>query len=204
MKRIVAILLAALMLLTMAACGTKEENGKGDETLGTTEATVGGTTETTVGTTTETTVGSVLLADFKANATGTAQQIADHLLTNGVIQFMGASMPVEEGLLTGFGETEITGFEEGVMFAPMIGTIPFVGYIFTLEDGADVEAFKTLLKDNANLRWNICTTAEELIVESEGSTVFFLMSPKSFEQPETGDTGAGGMDIAPGDGVPAA
>ena len=46
------------------------------------------------------------------------------------------------------GETEITGFEQCVMFGPMIGTIPFIGYIFKLADGADVEAFKTVLKEN--------------------------------------------------------
>jgi len=40
----------------------------------------------------------------------------------------------------------------------------------------------TTLKDNANLRWNICTEAEELTVESEGNIVFFLMSPKNLEE----------------------
>ncbi|MBO5647090.1 MAG: hypothetical protein J6S59_08230, partial [Clostridia bacterium] len=70
----------------------------------------------------------------------------------------------------------------GAKFMPMVGSIPFVGYIFKLEDGADVEAFKTTLKDNANLRWNICTAAEEMIVESKDNTVFFLMCPSTFEQ----------------------
>ena len=65
-----------------------------------------------------------------------------------------------------------------------MGTIPFVGYIFELADGADVEAFKTGLKDNANLRWNICTEAEELTVDHVGNKVFFLMSPKAFEDAE--------------------
>ncbi|MBQ6824700.1 MAG: hypothetical protein IJP27_08605 [Clostridia bacterium] len=183
MKKIIALLLAVLMLLTLAACGEKTDNNDAGNT--------------------ETTVGSTLLADFNTK-TGTAQEIADALLQNEIIQFMGATMPVEEGLLNGFGETEIKGFKEGVMFAPMIGTIPFVGYIFTLEDGADVNAFKTTLKDNANLRWNICTEAEELIVESKDNTVFFLMCPKSFEQPETeGDAGVGGMDLPMEEGIPA-
>ena len=91
-------------------------------------------------------------------------------------------MAVEPGLLNGFDNAEITGFKEGVMFSPMMGTIPFVGYIFVLEDGADVDAFKDTLEKNANLRWNICTEAEELTVDNEGNTVFFLMSPKNFEE----------------------
>ena len=178
MKKILAFLLAAAMLLSMAACGNK----KNEDTTGTTDSTA-----TTEDTTTQDTVGGALLEDFKANATGSAQEIAEHLLTNKAIAFMGAVAPVEEGLLTGFGETEITGFEEGAMFAPM-------GYIFALSDGADVESFKTMLKDNANLRWNICTAAEELIVANEGNTVFFLMSPRSFEQPETENTDTVGQD----------
>ena len=67
------------------------------------------------------------------------------------------------------------------MFAPMIGTIPFVGYVFTLAEGADAEAFVKTLSDNANPRWNICTEAEDTIIEAVGNKVFFLMCPKSLE-----------------------
>ena len=92
-------------------------------------------------------------------------------------------MPVEPGLLSGFDNAEITGFKEGVMFGPAIGSIAFVGYVFELEEGTDAEAFKTTLKDNANLRWNICVAAEEMVVESEGNKVFFVMCPASFDEP---------------------
>ena len=72
-----------------------------------------------------------------------------------------------------------------------------------LADGADVEAFKTQLSDNANLRWNICTAAEEMVIENEGNTVFFLMCPASFEQPEVeGDEGL--VEDFPIDDMPAA
>ena len=204
MKKIIAILLASMMLLSTTACGNKTESGSGDTTTATESQDA-----TNAEVSADGTVGSALLADFKANPSGTAQEIADRLLQNEVCQFMGGSTPVEAGFLTGFDNAEIKDFKEGVMFAPMIGTIPFVGYIFQLEDGADVEAFKTILKDSANLRWNICTEAEELIVENEGNTVFFLMCPKSFEQPqeeEMGDEMVGDMsdmEILPEDGIPA-
>ncbi|MEE1075970.1 MAG: hypothetical protein UHY68_01740, partial [Acutalibacteraceae bacterium] len=91
-----------------------------------------------------------------------------------------------------------------VMMAPMLTSSALVGYIFELPENADIDAFKTTLKDSANLRWNICVEAEELIVESEGNKVFFLMCPKSFEQPEVeGDAVAGDMDIPAEDMVPA-
>ena len=128
-------------------------------------------------------VGNILLADFKSRAaSGSALSIAEALVSNSVIAFSGGAMAVEPGYLTGFDNAEITGFKEGAMFAPMIGTIPFIGYVFTLEDGADVSAFISTLKSSANLRWNICTSADEMITGSVGNKVFFVMSPISFDE----------------------
>lgn len=170
MKKIIALLLTLIMVLAFAACGQT-----GSETPTPTPTEEAKTPET---------VGEILYADFKADHSGTALEISERISGNEIIQFMGGAMAVEEGLLSGFDNFEVKGFKEGAMFGPMMGSIAFVGYIFTLEDGADVEAFKTSLKDNANLRWQICVQAEELIVENEGNTVFFLMCPKSFEMPE--------------------
>ena len=163
MKRVLALLLASIMVLSMVACGTTKEDDK-EETKE------------------PQTVGEILVNEFEDNPEGTAQEIAERIIGNEIIPFMGGATPIEPGLLTGFDNAEITGFKEGCMFGPMMGTIPFVGYIFVLEDGADVDAFEETLEDNANLRWNICTEAEELTVESEDNTVFFLMSPKEFEE----------------------
>ena len=164
MKRLIALLLAGVMVLSMVACGTTKEDDKKAEAKK------------------PETVGEILEAEFEANPEGTAQEIAERIIGNEIIPFMGGTNPVEQGLLSGFDNVEITGFKEGCMFGPMMGTIPFVGYIFVLEDGADVDAFEDTLEESANLRWNICTEAEELTVESEGNTVFFLMSPKEFEE----------------------
>ena len=206
MKKIIALLACLAMLLTMAACGTTTPEATEPTTEPTTEATEP-TTDEIVETpdepaTTEGTVGETLLATFKANSTGTAEEIANAVISDPIIQFMGMATPINPTdfeFLSGLGEAKITEYEEGAMFGPMIGTIPFIGYIFKLADGADVEAFKTTLSENANLRWNICTAAEELVVESEGNTVFFLMCPASFEQPEEGGD-IGGMDMLPEEG----
>ena len=128
------------------------------------------------------TVGKVLLEDFKSNPDRNVQEIADRIINNEIIPFAGSVMEVEPGFLTGFDNAEITGFKEGAMFSPMIGTIPFVGYIFEVEDDTDVDSFIETLKDHANLRWNICTEAEELTLGKEGNKVFFLMSPMSFKE----------------------
>lgn len=163
MKKLVALLLVMMMVLGTAACGGKDGGSEVKEPE---------------------TVGEHLLAAFQENPEGSAQEIADRLLAHEIIPFAGATMPVEPGLLMGFNNADIIGFEEGVMFAPMMGTMPFLGYIFVVEDGGDVDAFIEELKNNADLRWNICTEAEELTVAKEGNVVFFLMSPMEFDDAE--------------------
>lgn len=216
MKKIIALLACLTMLLSMAACGAKNPETTEPTTEPTTQATepTGDITETPDEPTendpaetpnepaaTEGTVGETLLATFKANATGTAEEIANAVISDPIIQFMGMAMPINPTdfeFLSGLGEAKVE-YEEAAMFGPMIGTIPFIGYIFNVAEGTDVEAFKTMLSENADLRWNICTAAEELVIENEGNTVFFLMCPASFEQPETeGDIG--GMDMLPEEG----
>lgn len=197
MKKLLVTALTTVLVVSMVACGSKndvatettETNVVETESVVTEPETV--ETESTVSTETESatadgTAGEILLAAFQemmaANPQMTAQEAADALITNEIIQFMGGTMPVEPGLLTGFGNAEITGFEEATVFMPMIGTIPFVGYVFDLAEDADVEAFMTTLKDNADMRWNICVEAEEMVVEAIGDKVFFLMCKKNLAE----------------------
>ena len=129
------------------------------------------------------TVANTLKSDFMSIAKSqNAKSIAEQLMANKIIPFMPAVMPVEEGGLNGFGDAEITGFKEGAMFGPMIGSIPFIGYVFELKDETDVNQFISTLKSNADLRWNICTEADEMGVCSVDKKVFFVMCPKYFEE----------------------
>ena len=130
------------------------------------------------------TLGQTLLADFKAKASSgmSTQAIAEALIANPAIKFNGGAVPVEEGYLSGFDNTEIKGFKSGVMIAPMIGSIAFVGYVFELESAADAPAFRANLEKSANLRWNICVEAEEMVSGISGNKVFFVMCPKSLEE----------------------
>ena len=202
MKKVLALLMAAIMMLSLAACGGSNDQPAEDDTPVVEEDVSGPAAEgegpaaddmpvvdemPAVDAETPAvdgeSLGNTLLKDFEdriaANPDATAQELADGILTNSAILFSGASMPVEPGYLTGFDETEITGFEEGVMFAPMIGTIPFVGYVFTVE--GDVDAFAAELESLCDLRWNICTEAEEAVIGISGDKVFFVMSVKNFE-----------------------
>ncbi|MGN0437151.1 MAG: hypothetical protein ACI4F4_01400 [Lachnospiraceae bacterium] len=125
------------------------------------------------------TVAGILVSQFKteAESTGDVLKIADALSKNPVFKDVAmTTMEVEPGFLNGF-ENEIKGFSKGVMFAPMIGTIPFVGYVFETEDP---DNFVKTLEENAKLDWNICTTADEMRFEIVGNYVVFVMAPKSF------------------------
>ncbi|MGN0288285.1 MAG: lipoprotein [Lachnospiraceae bacterium] len=191
MKKCLIFIGLMVLTLSLTGCGRKaeetpKESAPPQNNVETTEAPQSETQieqGTDVGLTGET-VGKILLMDFERyiqeNPDVSAQEMADHILANSIIQFSGTTMAVEEGLLAGFNNVEITGFDEGVMFAPMIGSIPFVGYIFTLPDGADTEAFLQLLTDNADPRWNICTEADETVTGKAENMIFFVMSPAQF------------------------
>lgn len=83
-------------------------------------------------------------------------------------------MEAKEGFLNGFKE-EIKGFKKAYGFSPMIGSIPFVGYVFEVEDAA---AFREKLLSVADPRWNICTEAAETVCVTDGNYVFFTMCPE--------------------------
>lgn len=128
------------------------------------------------------TVGNKLLGVFKANASLGVEDLANKILSDPMIPFAPAVMSVEEGYLNGFGNNEIKGFKSGAMFGPMVGSIAFIGYVFELDSADQVPAFEKMLKDNANLRWNICVEADEMVTGSVGNKVFFIMCPKTLEE----------------------
>ena len=176
MKKLFSILIAATLLLSLCACGSSAPAAT-EPPVQETPTPPAAPSASPPGES----MGQALLKDFsdRVNAEPElgAEELAKALLENPVIEFAGDALPVEPGLLTGFGNAEITGFAQGAMFAPMISTIPFVGYVFVLDEGADAEAFVQTLKDNADPRWNICTEADETIAEHVGNTVFFVMCP---------------------------
>lgn len=80
----------------------------------------------------------------------------------------------KEDYLMGF-DTDISGYKRVVQVAPIISTIPFVLYIFEVEDANN---FAENLLEHANKRWNICTEADEIVVEAYNDNyVFMVMTP---------------------------
>jgi len=129
-----------------------------------------GNTSTSTG---EETLGSKLVAEFKSIMPGATsiENVANALAQKADMDCVVTK--VQEGYLNGFSD-EVKGFSDGYCFSPMIGSIPFVGYVF---ESSDAEALKTTLLNLADPRWNICTEAEETVVAVVGNYVFFAMCP---------------------------
>ena len=152
MKKTLALAMMMVTILTLTACGQ-------------TAATPGEN------------LCQVFLDLHQENPEADVLALAEELLSHESIPFAGAVAQVEPGLLAGFGNTEITGFQSAATFGPVIGTIPFIGYLFQLDDPGAGAAFCQVLQDAADPQWNICTQADETIVRQDGDLVFFLMCP---------------------------
>ena len=196
MKHIAFFMAALLLTLSFVSCGGNAGNDV-ESTPDTTEA-ITTEAETTEAVTEDAdlpeagTFGADLLGYFRTlyaeNSTASAEELAGMLSMNENIPWMLGGMPIEAGVtyLNGFKDqdvddasTLITGYKEGAMVMPMVGVIPFVAYIFTMDEGADVDAFIDSLKERMDMRWNICTEADQLVVDVQGDKVFFSMCPAS-------------------------
>ncbi len=190
MRKFLAVALSVAMVFSMVACGKKEDEKNPDKNPNVTEAPAGDEKDESaedgviVPDVKENTAGSKLwnafLETMKANPEITPVDMANTLATNPVIQFAAGAVEVTPGYLAGFSE-EITGFEAGAQFGPMMGSIAFAGYIFQLAEGADVNAFIENLKKVADPRWNICVAADYTQVGAYENTVYFLMYPADMD-----------------------
>lgn len=121
--------------------------------------------------------------DYMANETdNSAIGIAEYICSGGEFPLDLGAVEVEPGWLAGLDEFDQ--FAEGAQFAPMIGSIPFVGYVFVLEQDADAEAVISTLTAQANPAWNVCTVADRVLTDSyrdrARNVVLFMMCPENY------------------------
>lgn len=194
MKKVFVWLMAGVLLLSCTACAGKG-NLEGDATEN--PGVVDGGNPDNGGTSngnnnadntqnTIKTIGQRLADDFKALLNPEkmmgARAMADELLKGDYLTFEHATTDVQPGKLKGFGDAEITGFKEGVMIEAKKEEVPFLAYIFTLDDDTDAETFMTALKSKANPQWNTKVKADEMFTERSEKQVFFVMSPKALDK----------------------
>lgn len=172
MKKIFLCLLLGLMV---CGCQSKTNEPLGNEVGNETGNVVVNENETPDVVPTETLADKYAMV-FKEVSTAegeelTTENIANKLVAENLTEATLVVDPVEEGPLAGF-TVDITGFKSAHKFSPMIGTIPFVAYVFETED---VESLVNLLNENHDLRWNICTEAENYSISTTDNFVFVIM-----------------------------
>lgn len=156
---IIAVIFSACLL---TGCGNndKDDNSKKEE---------------------EKTVALILAEQFKETmkSTNDLQEVARKLTQNDIMEIaINLETLDKEDYISGF-KTEIKDFKQAITIRPMIGTIPFVAYLFEVDNA---EEFAENLRSNADLRWNICTEADDLEIAIVDNYVFFVMAPKSFNE----------------------
>ena len=133
----------------------------------------------------ENTLGATQWAAFQQaitlNQDATAKELAEALAQSTAELFAGTAEPIEKDAeyFAGFDNYRITGYRAAAVYMPMIGSIPFVGYVFELEDGIDPETFLKNLTENCNPKWNVCVEAEQTVAGAIGNRAFFLMCPRT-------------------------
>lgn len=220
MKKLIAIILAAMLLLTLSACngnGDIDTDGGSDPDTTQTNPPETNPPETNdpedgpseikniIPTVDADTLGGKIwdafYADITANPNATAEELAVNIANAGIAPHSLGGMtlnslvtPNDEGklYLQGFGEYDFAGLDtqKSAIFLPMMGSTPFIGYIFELSDGIDAASFIKTLEENANLRWQICVSADQMVAGSIGNKVFFLMCLAATEEQSGGSDSA--------------
>ena len=195
MKKIIALILAGLMLLTFVACTpeTPETPDVDSESDSVTESEVVENQTPDKIDTSNVSLEAVAtdLINKYAEYTGLRQQYDDYMASleddeyateedksmtyEQFASYQLTVTPMEKGAewLMGFHEVP-TGFSECYNYAPGMMS-PFMGYVFRVEEGTDIEEFKKFLTENCDLVWMICRAANTVVCESYGDIVVFQM-----------------------------
>ena len=201
MKKILALILSALMLLSLASCGDDKTTQSSTDKETSAPATDSKDSDTTApeqdaqpnSTVALETIAKALAAkyteygDFRSTYDEMMKDMPeeDKISFEEYLSYQIVTMPVEDlSFLSGLTEVP-AGIGEAYLYQPGMMGQAYIGYLFRLTEGTDVETFKAALKEKADLRWNICTQANTIICENYGNTVFFsMMVVKSDEFPD--------------------
>ncbi len=156
MKKLIAILLAAVLLLSVTACRRRKDN---DPTGNTTE-------------------------DTTSNLTGTMEENVNKLIQANPVEFMGGMMPLdlkdtsEEGLwalksYTGLDSAK--SITDAAVYEPMTGAQAFSLVMVRVADGANAKDVARQMKDNIDPRKWICAMADQVMAAGYRDVVMLIM-----------------------------
>lgn len=157
MKKVIAILLALVSILSLAACGNdaaKEEAPSVSET---------------------TTAPAALLE-------GTLEEISSDILAKTTTIEMSLDVPTEIDLSDAdvakyyIGIDPADKVERATFTEPIIGAQPFSMCLIKAKEGADVEALKNEILEGIDMRKWVCVSTEKALVSNCGDTILMVMA----------------------------
>lgn len=146
MKKIFALILTLVMVLSFAACGANKNNDTDS---------------------TGTNLDEIAVADI-VSQTASGSDIE-------FFSFMTETVDSSTAAYLIGTDTIDTAFDEAVAHVPMMNTNPFTMIVFRTADEASAEALAAELESEANLRKLICVEAETADTVVSGKTVLFIM-----------------------------
>jgi len=147
LKRKLLTLSCAMAALLLISCGKSDDNGNTEAKL------VGPLSE---------------IMDSVYENADLSQDFRDSMAS-----FDSGEIPAENAEYM-IGTTDVE-YTESYYSIPMINVNPYQCILLRLPEGADVEAAKKTIADNADPRKWICVEAESVIVENVGDVILFVM-----------------------------
>lgn len=156
MKKLSAIVLVMVLLLSMPACSCENNNAPSDNTTGGNQTALSGTMEENV----------------------------NKLMQANPAEFMGGMMPLdlkdtsEEGLwaLKGYtGLDSAKDITDAAVYEPMTGAQAFSLVMVRVAEGANPKDVARQMKDNIDPRKWICAMADQVMAAGCGDVVMFIM-----------------------------
>ncbi len=152
MKKILALILSMVLVLSFSACGAKNDDAQNNETENNSAAA---------------NLDEISLTDIVAQTASGSDLEFFSFMTEPVDSTTAA-------YLIGT-ETIDAPFAEAIAHVPMMNTNPFTMIVFRVADDQDAQALADELESKADLRKLICVEAEAVDTVVNGNTVLFIM-----------------------------
>lgn len=158
MKKVIAILLALVSILSFAACG--------------------GTADTETTTLAPETTTEAPAAQLEGDLKGIASKVIENTTK--------IEMMLMDPDFVDFSDVDVAKYyigvdptdkvESAVYVDPAISSIPFSMCLIEAKEGVDIEALKNEVLETVNMRKWVCVEAEKLVVSNSGDTILMVMS----------------------------